>query len=80
MLIVRPRLLPRMDFSEGIPAENSTIVAVPTMLGDEHDIDEQIEALEIRFLANRDKNLLFALLSDFGDAPQQTLPTDEARP
>jgi cellobiose phosphorylase len=78
MLIVRPRLLPRMDFSEGIPAENSTIVAVPTMLGDEHDIDEQIEALEIRFLANRDKNLLFALLSDFGDAPQQTLPTDEA--
>ncbi|MEA2736003.1 MAG: cyclic beta,2-glucan synthetase, partial [Humisphaera sp.] len=37
-----------------------------------------IEALEVRFLANRDEHLSFALLSDFRDAPQQTMPGDEA--
>ncbi len=78
MLLVRPRLLPRMDFSEGIPAKFCTIVAVPTILSDEHDIDEQLEAIEVRFLANRDENLLFALLTDFGDASQQVMPKDKA--
>ena len=32
-LLVAPRLLPRMDFSSGIPAESRTLVVVPTMLG-----------------------------------------------
>ena len=35
-----------------------------------------LEALEVRFLANRDANLAFALLSDFRDAPSETLEAD----
>ncbi len=31
-LLVKPDLLPRLDFSEGIPAESTTMVIVPTML------------------------------------------------
>ena len=53
---------------EGIPAEHRTVVAVPTMLTDAAAVDELLEALEVRFLANRDENLSFALLTDFRDA------------
>ena len=33
--------------------------------------------LEVRFLANRDDNLHFGLLTDFRDAGEETLPEDE---
>ena len=42
------------------------------------DIACLVEALEVRFLANRDPNLYFALLTDFVDAAVETLPEDEA--
>ena len=78
MLLVRPRILPRMDYARGIPDEHRTAVAVPTMLTDAAGVDELLEALEVRFLANRDENLSFALLSDFRDAAEQSAPSDAA--
>ncbi len=75
-LIVGPRRLPRMDFSEGIPASARTVVVVPTMLTNIVGIDALIEALEVRFLANRDAHLHFVLLTDFLDADSETLPED----
>lgn len=77
-LIIPPRPLPRLDFSAGIPLAHRTMVVVPTLLNTQQDIDNLLEALEIRYLGNRDPNLFFALLTDFRDAPQQTLPTDDA--
>ena len=41
------------------------------------NIEDLIEALEVRFLANRDENLHFGLLTDFQDAAEETLPSDE---
>ena len=76
-LLVTPQPLPRLDFSEGIPLESSTLVVVPTMLTSPQNIEALIEALEVRFLANRDENLHFGLLTDFRDAPAETLPEDE---
>jgi cyclic beta-1,2-glucan synthetase len=78
MLLVRPCILPRMDYSKGIPAEQSTMVAVPTIISDEQEIDDLAEALEVRFLANRDENLYFALLTDLPDAAEEKTPQDEA--
>jgi cyclic beta-1,2-glucan synthetase len=72
-----PRLLPRMDFSRGIPPESSTLVVVPTMLTSAQNIEDLVEALEVRFLANRDENLRFALVTDFRDAPEETMSEDE---
>ena len=74
---VRPYLLPRMDFSEGIPAEYRSLVVIPTMLTSISYIDELIEGLEIRFLANRQANLHYGLLTDFSDANNESLPEDE---
>ena len=77
-LAVPPRVLPRLDFSEGIPAAHRSIVVVPTLLTSHEEIDNLAEALEIRYLGNRDANLYFALLTDFADAPEQTRPGDAA--
>ncbi len=75
-LLVAPNPLPRMDFSTGIPPAFRTLVIVPTMLASEPGIEALIEALEVRFLANRDDHLQFGLLTDFRDAPQETLAED----
>lgn len=77
-LLVPPRALPRLDFSRGIPAVHRSMVIVPTLLSSRGDIDHLLEALEIRYLGNRDSNLYFALLTDFCDAHLQTLPGDAA--
>ena len=77
-LFAEPDVLPRMDFSKGIPPESRTLVVVPTMLDSIEELDELIEKMEVRFLANRDENLHFALLTDFRDAQTETLPGDAA--
>jgi cyclic beta-1,2-glucan synthetase len=77
-LVFPPRTLPRLDFSEGIPSVHRTMVIVPTLLGKPQDIEDLLEALEIRYLGNRDPNLFFALLTDFPDAPERTMPGDDA--
>ncbi len=77
-LLVKPRSLPRMDFSLAIPPDSGTLVVIPVMLTDAAAIEHLIEDLEVRFLANRNDNLYFGLLTDFTDAAQETLPEDSA--
>ena len=76
-LLVPPRPMMRLDFSAGIPAEHRTLVAVPAMLTSERAVRDLVEQLELRYLANQDDNLWFALLSDFPDADQETLAGDQ---
>jgi len=77
-LSARPQALPRMDFSAGIPPSSRALVVVPTMLASEAGIGALVDALEVRFLANRDPQLRFALLTDFQDARAEHAPGDEA--
>ena len=77
-LLVRPAVLPRLDFASGIPAADRTVVAVPALLTDAGEIDALVQAMEVRFLANRDPELTFALLTDFRDAASETTPADDA--
>ena len=51
-LLATPHALPRMDFSKGIPQESRALVIVPTMLTSSQNIEDLIDALEVRFLAN----------------------------
>ncbi|MBI4756557.1 MAG: cyclic beta 1-2 glucan synthetase [Betaproteobacteria bacterium] len=75
-LLASPHPLPRMDFSAGIPPESRALVVVPTLLTSARSLDSLVEALEVRFLANRDRNLRFGLLTDFRDAAEETLAED----
>jgi len=65
-----------MDFSKGIVPTARTLVVVPTMLTSAENAEDLIEALEVRFLANRDECLHFGLLTDFRDAHQESLAAD----
>ena len=75
-ILAGPSLLPRMDYSKGIPDEAKTMVVIPTMITGMAGLDELTEGLEVRFLANRETNLYFALLTDFKDAATEHLPED----
>lgn len=77
-LWVKPKPLPRLNFSHSIPAESRTMVVVPTLLVNPVQIEKLVEDLEVRYLANKDENLSFALLTDFKDATSETLPDDAA--
>ena len=76
--LVRPHLLPRLDYAQGIPPGQRTLVVIPTLLARLEDVDRLVETLEIHALANRDPQLRFALLTDFCDAPTPTTPGDDA--
>ena len=76
-MFVSPNPLPRLDYSKGIPPESRTLVVVPTMLLSIRNIEELAEALEVRFLANQDKNLYFGLLTDFKDSAQEKSEEDD---
>ncbi|MDO8933925.1 MAG: cyclic beta 1-2 glucan synthetase, partial [Rhodocyclaceae bacterium] len=75
-LLVTPQPLPRMDFSAGIPPPARTLIVVPTMLTSVACIEDLAEALEVRFLANRDSCLHFGLLTDFPDGHEEVLADD----
>jgi len=75
--VVTPRLLPRLDWRSGGPTEFRTMVAVPTLLTGRADVDEQVERLEVHYLANADGDLRFALASDWNDATTEHADGDE---
>ncbi len=74
-----PRALAKMDFEHaGIPDAFRTLVVVPMMLTDVPTIVDQVSKLEVRYLANREKNLLFSLFSDYTDADHPQTSDDES--
>jgi len=76
--VLPPRMLPKLDLHRtGVPPEFRTAVVIPTLFPDLDAVGEALETLEIRFLANREAHLHFAILSDFTDAPAETLPADD---
>jgi cyclic beta-1,2-glucan synthetase len=74
---VTRRVLPKMDFWEGIPAEYSSMVVIPALLTQVSDVESLSQQLELHYLGNADPHLLFGLLTDFEDAPQKEMPGDK---
>ncbi|HLI63437.1 MAG TPA: hypothetical protein VKV05_08550, partial [Terriglobales bacterium] len=68
--LLRPRILPKLDFSKGVPADCVTMVAVPTLLLNEKQVRRLVEDLEVRYLGNASGNLHFALLTDMPDSAE----------
>ncbi len=66
--VLPPQVLPKLDFSEAVPDDCPTLVAVPSLLLNEKQVHGLIEDLEVRFLGNHDPNIHFALLTDLPDA------------
>ncbi|MBW2715636.1 MAG: cellobiose phosphorylase, partial [Deltaproteobacteria bacterium] len=73
-----PRVLPKIDFTDGIDPEFTTAVVVPTLLGSAKEVDHVLDQIECRYLCNPDPGLRFVLLSDCVDASSETMPDDDA--
>jgi len=74
---VKPKLIPKLDFTDGIPKEFTTMVIMPTILKSKQNIQEFLEKLEVYYLANRSKNIYFTLLGDCSTSSKEIEPYDE---
>jgi cyclic beta-1,2-glucan synthetase len=75
-LLITPKPLPKLDFSKGVPDNCLTLVVVPTLIVSPNQIEKLVEELEVRYLSNREPNLLFGLLTDWVDSKIENLPED----
>ena len=75
-LLVRPKVLPKLEFKEEIPDPFHALVVVPAMITGHDEIESLIAQVELHYLRNPQRGLMFGLLSDFRDADNETLPED----
>jgi cyclic beta-1,2-glucan synthetase len=75
--LLPPRVLPKLDFTTGIPVDCATVVVIPGMLFRPDSATHLAERLELHYLANPDAHLRFALLTDWADAPSEHMPEDD---
>src|SRR6185312_10562916 len=77
--VLPPRILPKLELREtGVPAELRTAVVVPTLFGSVRAVADALETIEVHYLANRDANVHFAILSDFTDSASEHVESDAA--
>ena len=74
----RPSRLPRLGFATGIPPEHRAMVVIPAMLTKPESGAELAHQLQLHYLANPERGVQFALLSDWTDAPAERAETDLA--
>ena len=74
--LLDPQLLPKLDFSAGVPEEYTTMVVVPTLLLNEKQVRDTVQELEVRYVGNMTPNLHFALLTDLPDSAEQPREND----
>ena len=62
--IIKPKILPKLDFKSGIPENYATMVIIPTIVKNEEKVQELFSKLEVYYIANKSDNLYFTLLGD----------------
>lgn len=72
-----PAFLPKLELQQGIPAEASAIVVIPTLVTKDSTAAKLLLNLEEYYLANREENLYFALLGDFKDHSEEKAIGDQ---
>jgi len=75
--IVPPKILPKLDFSKGLPADCPTIAVIPALIADASEVPGLVEQVESHWLSNSDERLQIALLADLADAPEEHAESDE---
>lgn len=69
--------LPSLDYLKEIPDSARTFVVMPVIVNSKEQCIEYLDRLEKHYLANRQSNLFFAILADFEDSPELSMPKDE---
>ena len=71
-------ILPGLELRDGVTTNLRTMIVVPALLTTQSALDEQIERLEVHYLASPEGDLYFALLSDWTDASSEHGEGDDA--
>ena len=74
---VKPKIIPKMDFSKNLPKKYSTIIVIPTIIDSKEKVKELFKKLEVYYLANKSENLYFALLGDCTSSKVEVEKEDE---
>ncbi|MCI9063953.1 MAG: hypothetical protein HFJ17_05065 [Clostridia bacterium] len=74
---VKPRIIPKIDFYNGIDKENTTMVVIPTIIKTKEKVQELMKKMEIFYLANKSDNLYFCLLGDCSESKRQVEEYDD---
>ena len=69
--VTKVSFIPKMDYSNGVPNDNKTIVVIPAILSDSRDVINLMKKLEVYYLGNRDNNIFFVLLGDLPDSENE---------
>jgi cyclic beta-1,2-glucan synthetase len=75
--LIGPSGIPALELHDGVPADLRTIVVMPTLLGSREEVEEEVERLEVHYLASADGEIYFAILSDWRDSATETAPGDD---
>jgi cyclic beta-1,2-glucan synthetase len=70
------KILPCLELAEGITPALRTMIVIPTLLTSRHAIIEQVERLQVHYLANSDAEFFFAMLTDWTDSNCENMPDD----
>ncbi len=68
---VKPKMIPKLDFSNGIDEEHKTMVVIPTILKSKEKVRELMRKLEVYYLANKSENIYFTLLGDCSESEKR---------
>ena len=74
---VPAKIVPKLDFSSGIPDDARTMVVIPTIVSDKEKIKAMFDALESFYLVNKTDNLYFTLLGDVKAYNEKVADFDE---
>ena len=73
---IPPKILPKLELKDGVPEQFRTFVIVPALLTGRKEVAALLERLEMHYVRNSEPQLRFALLTDFSDAPTETMEAD----
>ena len=77
MRIFGATILPGLALRDGVPAQLRTMVVVPALLTTRAALEEQIDRLEVHYLASPEGELYFALLTDWTDSATEHAAGDD---
>lgn len=71
------KIIPKLDFRNGIPEQNATFVVIPTIIKNGKRVEELMHKLEVYYIANKSDNIYFALLGDCSTGSNEEEGFDE---
>ena len=75
--LVKPKMIPKLDFYNGIDSNNKCMVVIPTIVKSKEKVKELINKLEVFYLANKSENIYFTLLGDCSESKKRNEPFDQ---